>query len=94
MLDPHSRDLVARASRLILANQSDPVQDARTERSKASFNSEELAAFTNDGAERLQKRAELTKLLASQPWGDKSDRFFLTRDQEYVKGLQNAVGIW
>lgn len=34
------------------------------------------------------------KLLSSQPWGDKTHRYFLTREQEYVGGLQSAVGIW
>lgn len=34
------------------------------------------------------------QLLASQPWSDKTHRYFLTREQEYVGGLQAAVGIW
>lgn len=37
---------------------------------------------------------ELLELLGSQPWGDKTHRYFLTREQEYVGGLQSAVGIW
>lgn len=32
--------------------------------------------------------------MASQPWGDKTTRYFLTREQEYVKALQSAIGIW
>lgn len=46
------------------------------------------------GADVLRRRAELVELLASQPWGDKSQRYFLNRDGEYVGGLQGAVGIW
>jgi hypothetical protein len=42
----------------------------------------------------LERRAELVKLLEAQPWGDKSHRYFLTREQEYVGGLEAAVGIW
>lgn len=34
------------------------------------------------------------QLLSSQPWSDKTHRYFLTREQEYVGGLQAAVGIW
>lgn len=37
---------------------------------------------------------ELVQLLSSQPWSDKTHRYFLTREQEYVGGLQAAVGIW
>lgn len=36
----------------------------------------------------------LAKLLESQPWGDKCSRYFLNREQEYVKGLEASVGIW
>jgi hypothetical protein len=42
----------------------------------------------------LDRRARLVKLLEAQPWGDKSQRYFLTREQEYVGGLQAGVGIW
>lgn len=40
------------------------------------------------------RRAELVKLLAAQPWGDKSGRYFMSREQEYTDGLRAAVGIW
>lgn len=89
-----SRELVAQASRMIVARQSDPKEDARQERAKASFSSKEVAAFMHGGADRRAQRERLAKLLAAQPWGDKSDRYFLTREQEYVKGLEAAVGIW
>jgi hypothetical protein len=39
-------------------------------------------------------RATLAKELAAKPWGDKSRRYFLTREEEYVGGLEAAVGIW
>lgn len=93
-MDARTRELVANAARPILAIQSDPKEDARMERSKASFNSNELASFMNDGPDKLRRRAELAKMLASEPWGDKANRYFLTREQEYVGGLQAAIGIW
>jgi hypothetical protein len=34
------------------------------------------------------------KLLQSQPWADKTHRYFLTREQEYVNGLKAMVGMW
>lgn len=32
--------------------------------------------------------------METAPWGDKTQRYFLTREGEYVGGLQSAVGIW
>lgn len=93
-MDPRQRNLVVQASKLILEGYTDPKDDARYERSKATFNSDELAAFMNGGVDRLEQKERLTKLLLSQTWGDKSNRYFLTRDQEYVQGLEAAVGIW
>jgi acyl-CoA oxidase len=92
--DPRARELVAQASKMVLAVASDPKEDARLERAKASFDADELAAFMAGGQDKLDRRAQLAKLLAAQPWGDKSQRYFLNREQEYVGGLEAAVGIW
>jgi len=32
--------------------------------------------------------------LEATPWADKSRRYFLTREEEYVGGLRAALGIW
>ena len=92
--DARTKELVAQASQLILQVASDPKEDARLERAKASFNVDELAAYMAGGKDALERRARLTQLLESQPWGDKSQRYFLNREQEYVGGLQAGVGIW
>jgi acyl-CoA oxidase len=42
----------------------------------------------------LPHRERLAKLLEKQPWGDKSNRYFLTRNEEYTESLKAAVGIW
>ena len=39
-------------------------------------------------------REELLKFLATQPWADKSRRYFQSRTEEYVNGLGAALGIW
>ena len=39
-------------------------------------------------------RASLAAHLESQPWGDKSQRPFLSREEEYVGALRAALGIW
>ena len=33
-------------------------------------------------------------MLERQPFGDKSQRYYLTRQEEYTEGLKAAVGIW
>jgi acyl-CoA oxidase len=38
--------------------------------------------------------AELARMLAATPWGDKSRRYFLTREEEYVGGLRAALAAW
>ena len=39
-------------------------------------------------------RASLAAHLEAQPWGDKSKRPFMSREQEYVSALRAALGIW
>ncbi len=41
-----------------------------------------------------KNRASLAAHLESQPWGDKSQRPFLSREEEYVGALRAALGIW
>lgn len=33
-------------------------------------------------------------ILAKTTWGDKTKRYFLSREEEYVGGLKAALGIW
>lgn len=42
----------------------------------------------------LLRRRELVRLLQSKPWGDKSLRYHLSREEEYRNGLQATIGIW
>ena len=39
-------------------------------------------------------RAELIELLKRQPWGDKTRRYFYSREEEHVEGLRGALGLW
>lgn len=48
--------LVSQACENILRNQSDPKEDARQERARATFKVEDLAIFMNDGEETLRRR--------------------------------------
>ena len=44
--------------------------------------------------QRLACRERLANLLEQQTWGDKTNRYFLTRNEEYTESLKAAVGIW
>lgn len=55
-VDERTRRIVEDASRMVVAAATDPRQDAAAERAGASFDSRELAAFVNDGADKLQRR--------------------------------------
>ena len=39
-------------------------------------------------------RAQLAQMLAESEWGDKSKRYFLSREEEHVGGLKAATAIW
>ena len=56
-----------------------------------------LASPTQKKTEKNKKnarRASRAAPLEAQPWGDKSSRPFLSREQEYVAALKAALGIW
>ncbi|KAK9824680.1 hypothetical protein WJX72_012328 [[Myrmecia] bisecta] len=92
--DERTRKLVAASSEVVLANHVEPTADMRAERARASFDSEELAAYLNGGRHKLQRKAELVKMLSDSEWGNKSRRYFLTRQEEYTGALQGILGIW
>lgn len=92
--DHRTRTLVQQSSSIIQSTATDPREDARAERQRSSFNVDELTAFMAGGIHKLKRRSELLTLLTSQAWADKTCRYFLTRNEEYVGGLQASVGLW
>lgn len=58
-LDRSTRAIVEQASQKIQAAHVEPSEDARCERAKATFRVEELAAFMNDGEEKLKRRCAM-----------------------------------
>jgi hypothetical protein len=54
--DVRLRELVQQASKVVLTAYTDPKEDARAERAKATFSSDELAAYINDGEDKLRRR--------------------------------------
>eukprot|EP00884_Botryococcus_braunii_P015671 jgi/Botrbrau1/2788/Bobra.0125s0001.1 len=92
-VDDRTRKLVEQSSAVILATHVEPKDDMIAERKRASFNSQELAAFINGGNDKLKRLGELAEILANTEWGDKSRRYYWTRPEEYVGGLKAALGI-
>ncbi|KAK9833196.1 hypothetical protein WJX74_009804 [Apatococcus lobatus] len=86
--------LVKASSRLVLAEHVEPQDDMRAERARASFASRNVAEALNGGKEVLEKRSRMVAQLEKLPWGQKSQRAFLSREQEYVQALRAAMGIW
>ena len=54
-VDSRSRQLVEHPARVVLTGAKNPMEDAAAERRKATFNSDELAAFLHDGQDKLQR---------------------------------------
>ncbi len=59
---------------------------------RAALRWQQLQALTQYS--RLCRRRELAAFLATQPWGDKRRRYFLSRTEEYVGALRASLGIW
>jgi hypothetical protein len=55
-VDARSRELVEGPSRVVLTGATNPMDDAATERRRATFSSDELAAFLHDGKDNLKRR--------------------------------------
>lgn len=89
-----ARALVEQSNRVILASATDPKVDIAHERQRATFDSTELGYFLNGGKRKVERRAELVKVLEKTSFGNKKNRYFLSHVEEYVGGLQAALGIW
>lgn len=94
VVDERTRALQAPSTSLIVASSSDPRADIAAERRRASFPVDPVVHLLNGGADKVGRKAEIARMLASTPWGDKSRRHFLSREEEYVGGLEAALGIW
>lgn len=93
-VDERTRALQERSSALVTQHSSDPRADIAAERRRASFAIEPLMYLLNGGKAKVERRAELARVLERTPWADKSTRHFQSREEEYVGGLRAALGIW
>ncbi|GFR44234.1 hypothetical protein Agub_g5369 [Astrephomene gubernaculifera] len=93
-IDERTRNLQRPATEIIMSTHTEPSEDLAQERRKATFDVQELSYVLNEGKDLLEKKQLFAELLASTPWGDKSRRYFLDREEEYVGALRAAFGIW
>mmetsp|Transcript_25494 Transcript_25494/g.55452 ORF Transcript_25494/g.55452 Transcript_25494/m.55452 type:complete len:695 (+) Transcript_25494:125-2209(+) len=94
MADARTKQLQEASSRLVLASHVEPTDDIKAERQRATFDVKELSYALNGGKEILEKRSRYAKELSQTSWGDKSRRYFLSHEEEYVEALKGALGIW
>lgn len=88
------RNLVQRAMAPMSSTMSDSKEDAVKERNRATFCSENLCEYMHGGKEILEKRKELIQMMTREAWGEKTGRYYLNREEEYVAGLRGGVGMW
>eukprot|EP00878_Enallax_costatus_P005125 GHUV01005387.1.p1 GENE.GHUV01005387.1~~GHUV01005387.1.p1 ORF type:complete len:651 (+),score=176.60 GHUV01005387.1:188-2140(+) len=93
-VDERTRQLQAASTALVTKHAEDPKQDIIEERRRATFDSKELCYYLNGGKDKVERRAQFAAVLAKTPWGNKTNQYFYTREEEYVHGLRCALGIW
>ncbi|KAI8467455.1 MAG: acyl-CoA dehydrogenase/oxidase C-terminal [Monoraphidium minutum] len=93
-VDSRTLALQERSTALVAIHGCDPRADIVAERRRASFDIDQLKCLLNGGKDKVERRAELARQVAQTTWGDKSNRHFLSREEEYVGGLRAALGIW
>ena len=56
-VDERTRNLADASSKVVLRSHASPVEDIRAERESASFRSQELAEYLNEGPDKLKRRS-------------------------------------
>ena len=64
--DTRTRQLADASSKVVLRSHASPVEDIRSERDSASFRSQELAEYLNEGPDKLKRRYLLVPETAVQ----------------------------
>ncbi|KAG2488798.1 hypothetical protein HYH03_012598 [Edaphochlamys debaryana] len=93
-VDARTLELQAPASKIIFSTHIEPRDDMAAERARATFDVKELTYAMNGGKDKLEKRMRFADILDKTEWGNKANRYFLSREEEYVGGLKAALGIW
>lgn len=92
-VDERTRALQAPSSAVIVASTSNPVDDLRRERAKASFNARELEALLHGGADMVHLRRRIADVMTSQDVFSKRGKYFLERDELYKSTLAKYLAL-
>ncbi|CAG9467403.1 unnamed protein product [Pedinophyceae sp. YPF-701] len=91
--DARTRALQSVTDRVIMSHSVDPRDDLAKERAKRSFDVEAMATVVVGGPEKLARRRRIVNILKSQPWAEKTDVFWRSREDEYVGNLKSLLGL-
>ncbi|MEW5313953.1 MAG: hypothetical protein WDW38_005483 [Sanguina aurantia] len=86
--------LIGPAVAKIQSTHVEPKDDMLAERARSNLAVEQLSYLLNGGKESLEKRRKFAEALSQTSWGDKTHRYSLSREEEYVGALKGALGIW
>jgi len=94
LVDARTAILQEPSTQAVLQAHVEPTHDIATERRSATFDVDELKYYLSGGRQNYDKKVRFCELVAKTDWGDKSQRYFISREQEYIDGLKAAFGIW
>ncbi|QDZ25572.1 acyl-coenzyme A oxidase [Chloropicon primus] len=93
MADERAKKVSEEATEAVRRTWRDPKVDISREREVSTVDSGALACVLAGGEESLKRRGVLSRLLQAEPWANKADRYFLSREELHKRGLQVAIGI-
>jgi len=82
------------STREVMQTHAEPKEDLAKERSKARFDPQALSEVLAGGKQELERRQRIVALIEQMPWGQKHDRYVLSREEAYVRALEGALSIW
>jgi len=93
VVDAHTRALVEPSSDVIAASTSDPKEDLRLERARASFNSRELEVLLAGGKDNYKLRQRIASVMTTNEAFSKRGKYFDERDELYERTLRMYLAL-
>lgn len=88
------RDMQRRSTNEVMQAHVEPKDDLAKERSKARIDPTALSEVLAGGKDELERRRKILELIQQMPWGQKRDRYALSREEVYVRALEAGLSIW
>ena len=92
-VDARTRQLVEPSSTVILASTSDPMEDLRRERGRATFDANELENLLAGGAKNAALRQRIVEHMTKNDVFSKRGKYFDERDELYVRTLKMYLAL-